>query len=200
MKPLTCIFTVGLQNHIRQDTLYLDVRPERHELRRNLHVLPLPLRQFRLVQALMANHPTPMTHWELFYHVWGEGTINQWGEVCTMDEDGGPLHPNGCIEQLARKLRIKLAPLGLSIEAPRKGYGYQLLEKETTCEEEAQTTADTSSQEAEGEVRLPLPPTYSPRGKAKQVLKPVDGPAIGSLSGDHPSGITLTIEPCRVRR
>lgn len=200
--PLTCILTVRQQRHIRQGYLYLDVRPEYRQLRRNLHVLHLPLRQFKFMQCLMANHPKPMTHWEMFYWVWGEGTRNRWGEPVCTDEDGGPLVANSCIEQLAAKLRIKLAPLGLMIHAPRKGYGYEIKEVE-----EAQgkaPAADSSSQKAEGEVRPEaadeghvVEASRDPRGSKagvprKQVLLPT--------AGDDPSGITLTIEPVRVRR
>jgi DNA-binding winged helix-turn-helix (wHTH) protein len=123
-KKLTCILTVSNQRHIRQDVLYLDVRPAVQQLRRNLHVLPLPPKQFRLMQALMTNYPTPMTHWELFYWVWGEGT-----QGCVAAEDGGPLAANSCIEQLVRKLRLKLAAIGLTVHSPRKGYGYEISEE-----------------------------------------------------------------------
>lgn len=160
MKHLTCIITVSQQRHIRKDHVYLDVRPEYRQLRRNLHIVSLPLRQFRFIQALMANHPKPMTHWDLFYHVWGQGSAG----AC--DEDGGPLVAAQCIQQLAAKLRVKLAPLGLSIEAPRKGYGYQLLEKQD--EEEARKEARNT------------PPANTGGGKAREPVRPV----VGSPAGD----------------
>lgn len=125
---LRCIFTVREQNQPTTNVLYLDVRPHRRELRYNNTYLRLPERQFRFMQALMANHPKPMTHWEMFYHVWGEGMVNLWGEYTHVNEDGGPLVPASCVQQLAAKLRVKLAPLGLMVHAPRKGYGYEIAE------------------------------------------------------------------------
>lgn len=143
---MRCIFTVREQSNPTPGDLYLDVRPGHRKLRRNMgsytKVIQLPLRQFKFMQALMANHPKPMTHWELFYRVWGEGSQDR---MQFTDEDGGPLTPSSCIEQYATKLRAKLAPMGLAITSPRKGYGYEINEKEAP--------ADTSSQAAPKEVR-----------------------------------------------
>lgn len=119
---MKCIFTIREQDLPAADALYIDIRPGHREIRQGGLRLKLPLRQYKFMQCLMGNFPKPMTHWEMFYHVWGEGSQN------SVDEDGGPLVASSCIEQLAAKLRKKLIPFGLSIEAPRKGYGYVITE------------------------------------------------------------------------
>ena len=125
---MRCIFTVREQNRPAPGDLYLDIRPGHRELRYatrgTLHSVKLPLRQFKFMQALMANYPKPMTHWDLFYHIWGEG----FGDRQHAGEDGGPLTPSSCITQYAAKLRAKLAPMGLAVTSPRKGYGYEINE------------------------------------------------------------------------
>jgi DNA-binding winged helix-turn-helix (wHTH) protein len=161
------VFTIKEQNHPQPDTLYLDIRPGRRELRYKKAFLKLPLRQYKFMQALMANHPKPMTHWDLFYHIWGEGSE---GRMNFTDENGGPLTPSSCITQYATKLRAKLQPLGLTINAPRKGYGYEINQIKAPLAQEA--------------------PADPARGKAEPLRRPARGEEV-ELS----PGITLTIEP-----
>lgn len=160
--PLTIIFTLREQNHPRPGVLYVDVRPGVREIRRDRRRFKLPLRQYKMLQALGANHPKPMTHWELFYHIWGEGSE---GRMNFTDEDGGPLTPNSCIEQHAARLRRNLAFMGVSVNAPRKGYGYQIINVEKQDEE-------TSSQEAQAAHEAPRDPRGS---KAEQATGAPNG-------------------------
>lgn len=162
------VFTVKKQDRPEPGVLYLDVRPGVRELRRNMggytKVIQLPLRQFKFMQALMANHPKPMTHWELFYHVWGEGSQDrlQWA-----DEDGGPLTPSSCITQYATKLRAKLAPMGLAITSPRKGYGYQINEQHSDSESPHRPAADGQQHQSAAQEN----PQESPVPDAPQVQR-----------------------------
>ncbi len=170
---LKIIFTIKEQNRPEPGTLYLDIRAGHREVRRDRRRFKLPLRQFKMLQALCANYPAPMTHWDLFYHVWGEGTQDR---LHFTDEDGGPLTPNSCIQQHAARLRRNLAFMGLSVTSPRKGYGYEI--KEIKCDEATITLQEASPTQAlSAEEESPAPSTArDPRGsKAKPVLRAAKG-------------------------
>lgn len=107
------------------DALYMDARPAKRELRRGIFVERLPYRQWRVAQVLAYNHPTPMTHWEIFYHVWGEGSEQQIDKVT-----GGPLAMSASVVTMIAEVRKKLQRLGITIVSLRKGFGYQLMEIE----------------------------------------------------------------------
>lgn len=124
--PLQKFFTIKEQDPKTKipGALYLDVRPGKRELRRDDFVISLPLRQFKLVQCLMANSPTPMTQWQIFYHVWGEGTAG----TVDFGADGGPLAAHQCVQQLVAKVKKKLALMEVTVKSERKGYGYNIME------------------------------------------------------------------------
>jgi hypothetical protein len=125
--PLQTIICTSNQtpDTLLPEAYYLDIRPKVRELRYAGKIVRFNRAptQFKIVEILFANAHTDVDPWRVFYHAYGEGTD---GKTAYVGEDGGPLDPIGSIRMLIHYLRGKLAPLGLTIQCVRRGYGYKL--------------------------------------------------------------------------